>query len=275
MFARTALAVALLAASFAAGLAVAGTDLHTAPACGVERWSVKTLQDPAGKAIDLSVIKKTMVAALRGKTVQRGPGGSRGSGVESTFYEVRARLVSAKLEEDDDIHLVIKGLTTSGTMIVEFPTVACSSSAKPGVKTRMKNARNAFVAACGMPGSSSFTQLAGKATLRGIGFFDFLHGQTGVAPNGVELHPVLRFMDASCTKASSAPPPTTPPPTTPTPPPSPQCDPHYSGACVPPYPPDLNCADLRALGLDLPVRVVVIGQDPHELDRDLDGWGCE
>ena len=25
----------------------------------------------------------------------------------------------------------------------------------------------------------------------GIGFFDFLHRQDGVAPNGVELHPVL------------------------------------------------------------------------------------
>jgi hypothetical protein len=25
----------------------------------------------------------------------------------------------------------------------------------------------------------------------GVGFFDFLHGQRGVAPNGIELHPVL------------------------------------------------------------------------------------
>jgi hypothetical protein len=24
-----------------------------------------------------------------------------------------------------------------------------------------------------------------------VGFFDFLHGQTGVAPNGIELHAVL------------------------------------------------------------------------------------
>jgi hypothetical protein len=62
----------------------------------------------------------------------------------------------------------------------------------------MKNARNAFGAACGVPGVSSFTKLKGRATIRGIGFFDFLHGQTGVAPNGIELHPVLRFMDASC-----------------------------------------------------------------------------
>ncbi len=159
---------------------------------------MKTLQDPAGKALDLSVIKKTTVSALRSLTVKRGPGGSRGEGAESTFWEVRARLVSAKLEEDDDFHLVIKGVTTSGTMIVEFPTVACSSGATQGAKTRMKNTRNAFMAACGSPSASSFTTLKGKATIRGIGFFDFLHGQTGVAPNGIELHPVLRFMDATC-----------------------------------------------------------------------------
>lgn len=76
--------------------------------------------------------------------------------------------------------------------------MACSSGATQGAKTRMKNARNAFIAACGVPGASSFTKLKGKATIRGIGFFDFLHGQTGVAPNGIELHPVLRFMDATC-----------------------------------------------------------------------------
>jgi hypothetical protein len=28
----------------------------------------------------------------------------------------------------------------------------------------------------------------------GIGMFDFLHGQTGVAPNGIELHPVLNIV---------------------------------------------------------------------------------
>ena len=51
------------------------------------------------------------------------------------------------------------------------------------------------------------------------------------------------------------------------------CDPNYAGACVPPYPPDLDCPDLRARGLRLPVRVV--GSDPHRLDGDRDGLGCE
>lgn len=55
--------------------------------------------------------------------------------------------------------------------------------------------------------------------------------------------------------------------------PSRGCDPSYAGACVPPYPPDLDCADLRVLGLDLPVRV--LGSDPHRLDGDGDAWGCE
>lgn len=62
------------------------------------------------------------------------------------------------------------------------------------------------------------------------------------------------------------------PPTT-TPPPTGKCDPNYAGGCVPPYPPDLDCADLRARGLALPVRVV--GSDPHRLDGDGDGLGCE
>jgi endonuclease YncB( thermonuclease family) len=55
-------------------------------------------------------------------------------------------------------------------------------------------------------------------------------------------------------------------------PPPGKCDPNYAGGCVPPYPPDLDCADIRALGI-APVRVV--GSDPHRLDGDNDGLGCE
>jgi micrococcal nuclease len=56
-------------------------------------------------------------------------------------------------------------------------------------------------------------------------------------------------------------------------PPQGSCDGNYAGACVPPYPPDLDCDDLRARGLALPVRVV--GSDPHRLDGDGDRLGCE
>jgi micrococcal nuclease len=61
-------------------------------------------------------------------------------------------------------------------------------------------------------------------------------------------------------------------PPTRTPAPSGKCDPNYAGGCVPPPPPDLDCADIRAMGI-APVRVV--GSDPHRLDGDNDGIGCE
>jgi len=48
------------------------------------------------------------------------------------------------------------------------------------------------------------------------------------------------------------------------------CDPNYAG-CIPLYPPDLNCSDIKALGL---APVTVIGKDPHKLDADGDGKAC-
>jgi hypothetical protein len=57
----------------------------------------------------------------------------------------------------------------------------------------MQAARLAVVAACGFAPNSNFHHLTGSATITGIPFFDFLHHQTGHAPNGIELHPVLKF----------------------------------------------------------------------------------
>lgn len=57
----------------------------------------------------------------------------------------------------------------------------------------MSTARQALVARVGEPGTGSFTKLTGTATITGVGFFDFEHGQRGVAPNAIELHPVTGF----------------------------------------------------------------------------------
>jgi hypothetical protein len=73
----------------------------------------------------------------------------------------------------------------------------------------MDAARAALVAACGSPNTSSFKNLTGTATLTGVGFFDIIHGQTGFAPNGIELHPVLSF-SGSCSGGGQEPTPTSP-----------------------------------------------------------------
>jgi hypothetical protein len=57
-----------------------------------------------------------------------------------------------------------------------------------------------------------------------------------------------------------------------TPPVAVGCDPSYSGACIPPYPPDLDCDDLAAMGAS---GVTVSGSDPHNLDADGVGVACD
>jgi endonuclease YncB( thermonuclease family) len=52
--------------------------------------------------------------------------------------------------------------------------------------------------------------------------------------------------------------------------PSTGCDLNYAG-CIPRFPPDLNCSDIKALGL---APVTVLGKDPHKLDGDGDGKAC-
>jgi micrococcal nuclease len=51
--------------------------------------------------------------------------------------------------------------------------------------------------------------------------------------------------------------------------PRPGCDPSYPDACIPPSPPDLDCADVPQRGFR------VAGADPHRFDADRDGFGCE
>ncbi len=64
-----------------------------------------------------------------------------------------------------------------------------------------------------------------------------------------------------------APQPAQPEPAQPAPAQDSNCDPNYT-PCIPAYPPDLDCGQIG-------FAVQVIGSDPHGLDRDNDGSGCE
>jgi hypothetical protein len=53
------------------------------------------------------------------------------------------------------------------------------------------------------------------------------------------------------------------------------CDPNYEGACLDPSSPDYDCAGGSGNGPDYTGPVRVVGDDPHGLDRDGDGYACE
>ena len=53
-----------------------------------------------------------------------------------------------------------------------------------------------------------------------------------------------------------------------------ECDPHYSGVCLPVYrteADDVDCGEIEERNF----TVVTIGEDPHRLDGDEDGIACE
>ena len=127
---------------------------------------------------------------------------------ERTVYRIQALAVAYKIEADSDIHLAISDpVDASATMIAEFPAASClaQSTAAP----QLEAARTDLVDALGDPPTGShYTDLnpAPCVTLTGVAFFDRIHRQRGVAPNGIELHPVIAFQ-AGC--GIPAPPPTT------------------------------------------------------------------
>jgi hypothetical protein len=157
------------------------------------------MTDSTSGQVDMRVQPTSITFLRRLRPPAHLPATTRIRPVETTRWQVRARLVAFKIEPDSDVHLVVADPASGGTMIVEFPAAKCVGAKAP-VKARqlMKNARAALIRACGNPNANRFTLLSGSAVINGVGFFDFKHGQRGVAPNAIELHPVLGFSSLNC-----------------------------------------------------------------------------
>jgi hypothetical protein len=156
--------------------------------CGVERWSVKTGTDADVGLVNLNSSTNTTIAAMRAPAAPNPiPANNRVAPLETTEWVINATLTLYKLESDSDYHLVLQdagGLT----MIAEIPSPSCVGAGSP-LLAGITNARNEFNAR--FTATTSFQTANIPVQIKGVGMFDFLHGQTGVAPNGIELHPVL------------------------------------------------------------------------------------
>jgi hypothetical protein len=237
-----------LAAGVAARVAVPAkkqipASVSAALACGVERWNIKTLKD------------RPLLLRARGTTVKyltrlRRPAylpPARRLLRERRIYSVIAAVTLDRLEADQDHHLVLR--SGSRTMIAETPSSLCTRGATSKRRKQMAAARGA-------------ARVCARARVVGVAFFDYKHGQTGVAPNAIELHPVLGF--ACLSKLG--------PPQPPPPPAGGKCAASYPTVCIPPPPPDLDCPDVPYRNFR--VRWDVANPDPHHFDGNRDGIGC-
>ena len=158
------------------------------PACGVDRWSVKTLADRDRGAVSLTEVVPTTVSALGSLEIPEVPYPSdrRLAPHEIRLYRVTAIVWQIITTEDDrDWHIVLRDPVDGNSMIVEIPDPTCT--ADPTLAARFQAARDAL----------RRVPKRGQATITGIGFWDFIHNQRGRAKNGFELHPVLSIKPLS------------------------------------------------------------------------------
>lgn len=159
-----------------------------ATACGVERWSVKTGIDRDARLVNLRSITPTNIIKMRSLTPPAVlPTTSRIRPVETTVWSESAVLARFKMETDSDYHLVLSD-TGGRTMIAEIPHPQCVGSQSPFLPA-IRSVRRAFDSRYTV--TDQWQRVKVPVQVSGVGFFDFKHGQSGVAPNAIELHPVL------------------------------------------------------------------------------------
>jgi hypothetical protein len=151
-----------------------------------KNWIYKTGIDPQAGAVDFTLVPTT-IDELRAIPAVKRPDQGRILPVETTTYVLRD--VELKLFQralDGDVHLVVAD-EHGHSMIVEAAPPFCTDAKSPWRKqieaVRAVVDKEIPMAVTGFPRRT--------VSLAGPGYFDPLHGQTGVAPNGIELHPVM------------------------------------------------------------------------------------
>jgi hypothetical protein len=174
-----------------------------------ERWIVKTAGDADAQALTGQAPTPTTITELRALPIPPLlPPDGRSDGAEKTVWQLTATLQAFRGESDGDYHLVIGTDVVGETMIAEIPNP--SDITDPSYfADQIASARSAFdnyfqitegsngpaaAVAPQIAGESEFREVTIPVTITGLGFFDFNHRQRGVAPNAIELHPVINIV---------------------------------------------------------------------------------
>jgi hypothetical protein len=170
--------------------------------CGTERWAIKTLSDSDSATPAAATPTNTSVSVLASKKAPAQlPANTRIAPIENEQVTVTALLIAWKEESgstgDHDFHLVLADPNDhSKTIIAEIPDPQCSGACASGKVNAFKTGRQVLTTELGAaPQVTSAVAVVPPRLVEvtGVGFFDFNHGQDGLAPNCIEIHPVLKI----------------------------------------------------------------------------------
>jgi len=162
------------------------------------RYQIRTGVDEAARRVSRTAVDTTIeelvqlippkdLRALRAANNRAGP-------VEFTTYRLEARIVKCKLEHpSEDFALVLQSPSgaTMRALVPDPASVDSSSLWLSDIAAVRKQIEDKLAP------QRTYKESDLKVRITGVGFFNYPHNQVGLAPNAIELHPVLsvEFLD--------------------------------------------------------------------------------
>jgi hypothetical protein len=160
-------------------------------ACGVERWFVKTLADDDAAKVNVNAVTPISIREINGFVTHcSGLSERRTFAEEFKVYETVGRISFVAHEDDRDYHIALEDPNAPGfTIVTELADTLCAGaviSPHYSVLTRAEALWRILL------DNRSPSALVGTLVrVRGVGFYDFAHGQRGRSRNCMELHPIV------------------------------------------------------------------------------------
>jgi hypothetical protein len=174
---------------FAAGEESIGGKDKDQKCGGEEKWEQKVMIDDAAASIENTYVETTIADILTINTKTQANKFSDKKPrmpFESQIYRVRHCFITDVLRENDnDLHLVIED-GNGNHMIAEIPDPECPDAASSDWSELFYGARETMLQYANNYRHYMFS-------ITGVLFLDKAHGQTGRAPNNVEIHPILEL----------------------------------------------------------------------------------
>jgi hypothetical protein len=160
-------------------------------ACGIERWFVKTLADADAPRVDLSQVTANSIAELNRLSAHcDGAPDQRTYPEEFRVFEVSGRVIYIAHEDDRDYHIALEDPNAPGsTVVTELADTMCAGAITSPHFATLRSVEGMFDILLG--GRSPSTLVGTILRVRGVGFYDFNHGQRGRSANCIELHPIV------------------------------------------------------------------------------------
>jgi hypothetical protein len=152
---------------------------------------VKTLADADASRVSLASVTPLSIRDLNDlpSHCEAGPD-RRLYAEEFRVFEVVGRVTYVAHEDDRAYHMALEDPNAPGsTVVTELADTLCSGASMSPHLATLRSVEGMFASV--LAGHGPSTLVGTIVRVRGVGFYDFNHGQRGRSRNCIELHPIV------------------------------------------------------------------------------------